>query len=85
MKSSEILRKAARRVEAGANTYSCCAIAEAHRNHYDALLAYSCLWGRFPTESDFMGECFDTPEDDARNHRVVALCLAAAIAEDKGD
>ena len=89
MKPSAILREAARLVESrGAEEWwSCIAIQQA------APLwaiwwrasplppvgeAYAVLLGRLPTEDDFgKGKA-------ANNHRVVALCLAAAIAESEG-
>jgi hypothetical protein len=86
MKPSEILREAARRVESGLNGYCCDAINQIVRcrgiadTDKEALLShtYFKMVGPEVISFSWFGEPY---EKGPHNRRVVALCLAAAIAE----
>lgn len=97
MKSSEILREAARLIERGIEEFSCKAVARALGIYKGrdvtpywrvepvvlrtpAIAAYSVLWERPPSSCDFADEI----TQEGRDERVIALCLAAAIAESEG-
>ena len=90
MKSSEILREAARLVESGQHTFSCHAISDAAGlddvccTDTGAHKAYAILLGRLPDVSDIWRGLTGRREEGT-NVRVMALCLAAAIAESEGD
>ena len=92
VKPSEVLRLAAQLIECGAEEYSCAAIKRvlgfpnvsifsAEFARMPELVAYSELWGRMPLISDFE---FAFDGQDPQNLRVLALCMAAAIAEAEG-
>jgi hypothetical protein len=87
MKPSAILQEAARNMELGHEKYSCIAVRNAIPDCSDSVYsmafreqpaarAYAVLLGRLPTLSDFHSESVD--------HRIVALCIAAAIAKSEG-
>ena len=90
MKSSEILREAARLVESEQHTFSCHAISDAAgiddlcSTDTEAHKAYAILLGRLPSVSDIWHGMTGNRQE-VTNVRVMALCLAAAIAESEGD
>lgn len=86
MKPSQILREAARRVDACKCPYGCWAIDEAYgedKHHVQKLHAKGFFHLTAPHFS--FGVWFgDTWTQANQNRRVIALCLAAAIAESEG-
>jgi hypothetical protein len=96
MKTSVILRRAAKLIEEGHYEFSCVAIKNSLSKNekidtvYDrqftntkAARAYAILLGRLPEWEDFDIETEGiVSTSDSQNHRVIALCLAAAIADD---
>ena len=93
MKISHVLLKAAKRVANGSNTLSCCAIwgsggsvypdASGAYEFYIALFrplnSFSSFWA-----SDEADGWADEHEPEGKHTRIVALCLAAAIAKAEG-
>ena len=53
---------------------------------HPAAKAYAALMGYLPNVHDFVDneDGYYIAEDEARGHRVIALCMAAAIAESEG-
>lgn len=82
MKSSEILREAARRVELGKSFGGCFAIMMASRSYRDRKRASDFFRSALSrdTESGYWW-----PEHECYGPRIIGLCLAAAIAESEGD
>lgn len=82
MKSSEILRKAARKVERGTYRGGCIAIANSARGFNDISRAHKVFRRHFyrSTSSGYWW-----PFSDKHGPRIIGLCLAAAIAESEGD
>ena len=90
MKTSRVLLKAAERIANGDNTLSCCAIwgaqddgpnhpaAEFYPAYFRPPNSYSAFWASGP---DGWADEFDP---DGQHTRIVALCLAAAIAKAEG-
>lgn len=98
MKSSEILREAARIVEGGEEAHSCCAIYAAIKAFgppsfndalYEVVGRYNPLYlpdAPYPASLFWAGHKDDISAAAwTSDDRVIALCLAAAIAEDEGD
>ena len=99
MKSSEILREAARLVEAGEIGFGCHAITMAGGG-CDAIAAFELLHPTY-AERDLVNADSETSSGDNRpvrhgdfwwylhdgrsDYRIIGLCLAAAIAESEGD
>lgn len=82
MKSSEILREAARRVENGADIGGCLAINCATTNFGEAIRA-EIVFDRYFYNSTNSGYWW--PYKAKHGPRIIGLCLAAAIAESEGD
>jgi hypothetical protein len=88
MKSSEILRKAARRVERGMNDGGCGAIAEvsgALRFKAREIMDFERASGIFARYLRQPNCVYWWPREPAHGPRIIGLCLAAAIAESEGD
>ena len=92
MKSSEVLREAARTIELGRGTFGCLAIADVMGLYApwkngvadiprQVMAAYRKVAPRGHNLSD---PWWDTDERGECS-RIIGLCLAAAIAEDEGD
>ena len=83
MKSSEILRKAARLVEAGQCSFGCVAVDVVTQwNFSEALKACEYIYLFMPVTMDKGGGFWPMR---SKSHRIIGLCLAAAIAESEGD
>lgn len=92
MKISAILREAARRVERKQDIFSCNAInAVTHDFTYQhpAVIFYKGVLS--PRGDSYLFICDFTIRDQrevsaikARNHRVLALCMAATLADEEG-
>ena len=91
MKKSEIFLKAAERIEQGMDLYACTAIDSAQIKKY-GLWSPATQWFQkeilpkgnksFPYFDSSDG-IFLRSREELRNARIVALCFAAAIAEDE--
>lgn len=88
-RTAMILRRAARRVERGEEKYGCHAINDAEGNvHYTESKAVKFYESLFMGGSDGSGQCMGSwfgwdAEVDEYGPRIVALCLAAAIADEE--
>jgi hypothetical protein len=92
MKSSEILREAARSVERGLDSYGCWAIVDAAEADYGLSLEETIKNSAPATKAMTYFRllspriAFSTWWDfDDQGPRIIGLCLAAAIAESEGD
>jgi len=88
MKSSEILRKAARRVERGTAISGCGAIMQASRlsrRGQNWLEDFDRAHGIFARYLRQPNCTYWWPKEPAHGPRIIGLCLAAAIAESEGD
>lgn len=88
MKSSEILRKAARRVERGMAVSGCGAIAQSSglsRRGPNGIEEYGRARDIFARYLRRTNCTYWWPKEPAHGPRIIGLCLAAAIAESEGD
>lgn len=87
MKSSKILRKAARMVDRGYDEGGCCAIIDSAPIRTDA--DYERAMKRFemvkPRRTNTNLYWWDIHSKEGNDARIIGLCLAAAIAESEGD
>lgn len=93
MKSSEILREAARLVERGENEYGCLAIDDViclnarigyFSSAHEAMASKAIEWLRM-LEPERKAMCGGYWNYTVKGPRIIGLCLAAAIAESEGD
>ena len=91
MKKSEIFLKAAERIERGKDIFACCAIDNIQRADWGRIWSDNAQWYQrkmlprnsiFPYSRTSRG-LYIEPGPDQKNARIVALCFAAAIAEDE--
>ena len=88
MKSSEILRKAARRDERGMAVNGCGAIAQASGlllQKANGLQEFERAKGIFARYLRQPNCTYWWPKEPEHGPRIIGLCLAAAIAESEGD
>lgn len=84
----DIFREAARRVEQFSDTYSCSAVKHVAEDygHHPAIAKQYYVRLIAPARAHwYLNTCdfdFGEPAEKARAHRVVALCLAAVLADD---
>lgn len=89
-KKSEIVLRAAERIELGQNVYSCCALWEAGDLDSAVAREYSGLFAprmRATEEGFWLKGEFKTGMDshEAKEWRLTALCLFAAMLEAEGE
>lgn len=88
MKSSEVLRRAARSVERGSQSLGCLAIYNVVRwseRRSDAAMGFFLRVGPARDSGDpWWGGWPAYDESEHRDARIVGLCFAAAIAESEG-
>jgi len=95
MKLSTVFRHAARLVEQGVVTYSCTAVtwasaqlgycpSEYPRRAYQCLISPRAEGYLSPSDFEPWRYCNPRALALARNHRVLALCMAAVLADEEG-
>lgn len=91
MKTSEILRNAAKLVEKNEYLYGCDAISDAHYNlsglYVIAIHSPAYKYFKFFSPKKIIRhfEFWFPYGKDGANQRIIALCMAAAIAESEGN